>query len=137
MADRPGRQRDRVQVPDHAGLDLLGDIVARPANLQDRAVFAVDRFVEPRDICPLHLAGDSRQLVGARQARALQVFPQVADDRQAWLAVADHEQIDKRRKQLRVLRAGPARDHQACHPDHGPRHASAMPPRSSMVSTFV
>ncbi len=39
-------------------------------------------------------------------------LPQVADDRQARLAVADHEQVDERREQLGVLRARAAGDHQ-------------------------
>ena len=39
-------------------------------------------------------------------------LPQFADDRQARLAVADHEQVDERGEQLGVLRARAAGDHQ-------------------------
>ncbi len=72
----------------------------------------VDRLVESRDVGPVDAAGDPRQLLLARKARALHRLPQVADDRQARLAVADHEQVDEGREQLRVLRPGPAGDHQ-------------------------
>ena len=101
-----------VQVADHAGLDLLGHVVAGAADLEDRAVLAVDRLVEPRDIGPFHAAGDPRQLLLARQARALHRLPQLADDRQAGLAVADDEQVDERREQLGVLGARAAGDDQ-------------------------
>ena len=101
-----------VQVADHAGLDLLGNVVAGPADLEDRAVLAVDRLVEPRDVGPLDAARDPGQLVLARQPRALHRLPQVADDGQARLAVADHEQVDERREQLGVLGARAAGDHQ-------------------------
>src|SRR5262249_42096829 len=84
--DRPGGERSAGRVADHAGLDLLRDILAGAPDLEDRAILAVDRLVDPRDVGPLHLSGDPRQLLDARQARALHAGPEPADDRQAGLA---------------------------------------------------
>ena len=73
----------------------------------------VDRLVEPRDVSPVDLPGDPRQLLVAREARvALHLLPDLADDRQARLAVADDEQVNVGREQLRVLGTRPAGDDQ-------------------------
>ncbi len=111
--DRSGGQRRRVEIVDHAGTHGLGNVVSQPLNTDLAAVLVENRLVKSRHVGPIHGGCNPGELVFSRERRvALHGFPEVAHDRQAGLAVADDEQINERREQLGILRAGPAGNHQ-------------------------
>ena len=106
-------QRNRIQVADHARLDCLRHVVTRPPDLDDRAVLARRSARRIAARTPIRHCRRSRCSFSSRErSERLHRLPQVAHNRQARLAVADHEQIDEWCEQLRVLRPRAARDHQ-------------------------
>ena len=102
---------DLVEAGDRAGLDRRGHVVAGADDAALGAVLGVFRQVEPGDVGPADGAGDPGELVLAGEALVpLHLLPHPADDRQAGLAVADHEEVDVGGQQLGVLGAGAAGD---------------------------
>ncbi len=122
--DRRGRQRRRIQIADHRGLDRLG---TSPGAIErsEPAVVEILRLVKPRNVSKRQSASQPGQhllalppprfSVGKASvgpAFLAQPEPLVAQQGQARLSVAGDEHIDKRRHRFGVLRARPAGDDQ-------------------------
>ena len=105
--DRAGGQRNRVEIGHHGRLNPLGQAG------EERARHAGGHgLVETGHVHMRQPGGQAQQSLLPVGGRGPLSGPDLADARQHFLAVAEHEQVDETGQRLRVEGARPAGDHQ-------------------------